>query len=63
MFLLLLLRVGGGKHPDYPSRKGFTEGRKVSWPNCIWNWEGEDVPFPLGHKYPVNQEGKIMRVP
>lgn len=38
---------GRGKHPDYPSRKGFIGRKKVFWPNCIQNWEEEDVPFPL----------------
>lgn len=30
---------------------------------CAWNWNREDVPFPLGHEYPMNPAGKIVRVP
>lgn len=30
---------------------------------CVWNCDGEDVPYPPGHEYPINLAGKIMRVP
>lgn len=42
-----------------PLEEGVIEGKVF----CVWNGEGEDVPFPLGHEYPMNQEGEIMRVP
>lgn len=56
-------KSGRGKAPGLPLEEGFIEGKKVFWPDCIRNWEGEDVPFLLGHENPVNQEGKITRIP